>query len=331
MKDSIGSGRDALKGLAILWVVFFHARLGLSGWAGGIQQLGYGGVDIFFFLTGYGLCHSLRRSPELKGYLARRLRRILPAYLPLCAVWMAVTLPKLGLSTVPMIQTVIGNLLMVGYWGNVPQMLNWYMSALIAVMLLAPFVYACLGGGRWGRALAFALSWLVGLCFLYDERLIMVSRLPVFVLGMICAMPREQNAGTVKRGVVNLLSFCTGAAVLYVSMTRFPAALLDYGMYWYPFALIVPPLCAGLGWVFSRYPRGFAPLRAVGRASFEIFLLNCGMEVYLKKAAHVDAPPVWLWGTLGSIAAGCLYHWAVEKLTARFMAQPAPSSSRESS
>ena len=74
--------REEIKGLAILWIVFFHTRLYLPGGFDLLRALGYGGVDIFLFIMGMGLHRSLSRQPELRGYLGRRFARILPAYLP---------------------------------------------------------------------------------------------------------------------------------------------------------------------------------------------------------------------------------------------------------
>ena len=80
----LSASRNELKGIAILWVVLFHAQLGLSGLGYQIQRIGYGGVDLFFFLSGFGLYHSLERSSDLRGYLKRRCERLLPSYLPFC-------------------------------------------------------------------------------------------------------------------------------------------------------------------------------------------------------------------------------------------------------
>ena len=84
--------RNELKGIAILWVVFFHAQLGLEGLLYQVQRIGYGGVDLFFFLSGFGLYHTLERDADLGRYLKRRARRLLPAYLPFCVVWLVVIL-----------------------------------------------------------------------------------------------------------------------------------------------------------------------------------------------------------------------------------------------
>ena len=76
MQEAIGACRDEIKGAAILWVVFFHAQLGLGGLLYDVQKIGYGGVDMFLFLSGFGLYHSLSRDADAGRYLLRRARRL---------------------------------------------------------------------------------------------------------------------------------------------------------------------------------------------------------------------------------------------------------------
>ena len=111
MQEAIGACRDEIKGAAILWVVFFHAQLGLGGLLYDVQKIGYGGVDMFLFLSGFGLYHSLSRDADAGRYLLRRARRLLPAYLPFCAVWLCVMLPLYDLGTVQSVRVAAGNLL----------------------------------------------------------------------------------------------------------------------------------------------------------------------------------------------------------------------------
>lgn len=138
MQEAIGACRDEIKGAAILWVVFFHAQLGLGGLLYDVQKIGYGGVDMFLFLSGFGLYHSLSRDADAGRYLLRRARRLLPAYLPFCAVWLCVMLPLYDLGTVQSVRVAAGNLLMLGFFAGTPAMINWYVSALTLTLMLAP-------------------------------------------------------------------------------------------------------------------------------------------------------------------------------------------------
>lgn len=68
---------QGLRALAVLLVVAYHARLGLSG--------GFTGVDVFFVISGFVITSTLRRelvstgSLSLPRFYARRIRRLLPA------------------------------------------------------------------------------------------------------------------------------------------------------------------------------------------------------------------------------------------------------------
>jgi len=74
---------DGLRGLAVVAVVAFHA---------GHLRGGFGGVDLFFVLSGFLITGLLRqswsstRSLDLRAFWARRARRLLPALLAMLAV-----------------------------------------------------------------------------------------------------------------------------------------------------------------------------------------------------------------------------------------------------
>ncbi len=322
MQEAIGACRDEIKGAAILWVVFFHAQLGLGGLLYDVQKIGYGGVDMFLFLSGFGLYHSLSRDADAGRYLLRRARRLLPAYLPFCAVWLCVMLPLYGLGTVQSVRVVAGNLLMLGFFAGTPAMINWYVSALALTLLAAPLVYGLMARASHPRrcaVLVAAACFAGGLCFIGTEAYMAVSRLPVFVLGMAAAVPAREE-GTSGAYALALAGGACGLAVLYGCFARFPETLDFYGMYWHPFVLIAPALCAGLGWLFSRAGRAsaaLAPLRALGRASFEIFLFNAWVEVLGKRFGLAQGPVSWLLWSLGSVLAGLAYHAVVERCMKR--------------
>lgn len=74
--------RSALMGVAILWVMLYHILA-----KGGILiitqilEVGYGGVDIFLFLSGFGLFFSLsNKGTTLPQYYRKRFLRILPEF-----------------------------------------------------------------------------------------------------------------------------------------------------------------------------------------------------------------------------------------------------------
>jgi peptidoglycan/LPS O-acetylase OafA/YrhL len=312
-REWVSRYRDELKGIAILWVVFFHSQLTLPGVWDYPRQLGYGGVDIFFFLMGMGLYRSLQKNTDLRQYTCRRLWRVLPAYLPVLIAWMAVMYPTYGLSTTQAIRGVLGNLTMTGYWLQSPKVFNWFANGQFLYIFIAPLCYAVLSQNRRPMVALvglLALAMCVGLACIGQGQMMGASRLPIFVLGMAFGMERP---AVKKRGVTlagYLAAFIAGLAVLLVAIRMYPDLLIDYGLYWYPFALMTPALCVFFGYLLhkaEKAARFFAPLRALGQASFEIYLLNIWM-VELAKRYAVSGAGRWELLCAANLLLGIGYH-----------------------
>lgn len=308
--------REELKGIAILWVVYFHSKLLLPGAWDTLRAIGYGGVDIFLFLMGMGLFRSLSRGEELRGYATRRLWRVLPAYLPLLLVWMAIMYPTYNLSTVQAARGVAGNLFMVGYWIQTPKVFNWYANAQFLFYLIAPLCFALLARSKrpvYMLCTLLAFSAGVGIAHIGLPQMMAVSRLPIFLLGMAFGMEWPVRA---RRGVmrmVYLLALVAGLGLLLYSLRAGDGLLIDYGMYWYPFALITPALCVGTAYLFHKLERIallFMPLRMIGQSSFEIYILNIWM-VEVAKAQGVTDAWSWIGLCVANILLGIGYHTLV--------------------
>lgn len=91
MESIVGkTSRSYWMGIAMIWILVFHLinpictneaisstlRQSLSR----ITGSGYLGVDIFLFLSSYGLCHSFVNN-TYKNYLLRRLKRLFPVFI----------------------------------------------------------------------------------------------------------------------------------------------------------------------------------------------------------------------------------------------------------
>jgi len=91
-------GFDLLRALAIVWVMLFHSYLvgGLGDDFAWLQRYGWMGVDLFFVLSGFligsQVLAPLARGEKLdwRGFYLRRAFRILPAFLVVLAIYLAV-------------------------------------------------------------------------------------------------------------------------------------------------------------------------------------------------------------------------------------------------
>jgi len=313
--------RNELKGIAILWVVFFHAHLDLeNGLLYEIQKVGYGGVDIFFFLSGFGLYRSLSKNDHLGSYIKRRAFRLLPSFVPFVALWSLTFAYRFSKGLVSFVSMVSGNLTMIGFFVNDLLMINWYLSGMVVSLLLAPYFYACLkpGKGYWARVgLVMAVCLIAGFAFIRNDEYMAISRLPVFVLGMVFSRPYEPETRQSKKGVMALLAMglLAGYVVLQMCYAYYPHLLLAFAMYWHPYIIITPGLCVLMAWLCSLLPqKARRSLAFLGKASFEIFLFNGWMEIFAKRWVGADTPQEWLVLSIVFMVFGLIYHVIVSKI-----------------
>ena len=80
MLQKISRHRTALMGFAIIGILLFHSRIAVP-YIDNLFVIGYGGVDIFLFLSGFGLFFSFSENQNLASFYKKRFLRIFPAYI----------------------------------------------------------------------------------------------------------------------------------------------------------------------------------------------------------------------------------------------------------
>lgn len=328
--DNICKWRSELMGVAIIWVAMFHAYLVFPEPWMLIRNAGYAGVDIFLLLSGVGMYYSLRKSDDVGFFLKKRAERILPSYLPFIIVWCIWMLKDAALPLVDMIKIVSGNIFMTGWINSVPNQFNWYIQIICWLYVLSPILYhIIIRTKNWfQRMLIFFAGFGVSLPFLYDvEHLMGISRVPIFVLGMLWAhvncAKKDKGETTLKRWskrIAIILLAVVGIMLFVYYYYRDVNVLWLYGLWWYPFLLITPGLCYVLSLLFNfiQKIKGLkiilVVLKCVGLASFEIYLLHIDIvKVIIAKAVGMTN---LRWGVaiVGMIMLGILYHYIIETL-----------------
>ncbi|MDO4989166.1 MAG: acyltransferase [Eubacteriales bacterium] len=240
----------------------------------------YGGVDLFFFLSGVGCFFSWRRDRDPAAFLRRRALRILPSYLPLILVWLALQAAEGGIAP----NAALANLLGVHGFMKLEPSFNWYVSGMWLSYLLTPWLAAlaerCDTKPRMAAGLAGLL--MLSAAFWYDyELVIMLTRLPVFFAGMLFAAESERRDALTRTETALLLALVpVGALLLWEFAKYLPDRLWDLGLHWYPFLLIAPGAClavAGTASALARCRAGRALNRAagfIGGYTFEIYLTH---------------------------------------------------------
>ena len=139
-----GRNCSFLMGFSILWIMAFHLAM-----FGGLSHIsvvnlflgtGYWGVDIFFFLSAYGLCYSFNNY-GLKEFYIHRVKKLFPIYLLFLVLlflffpatrgdsWLSVLLLQItGVATFANLQ------------------IEWFIPDLILLYITFPLLYKALEG-----------------------------------------------------------------------------------------------------------------------------------------------------------------------------------------
>ena len=186
--------------LAILLILLYHNKGALP--EGLLKQAAgfcYVGVDIFFFASGVGCFFSYLRERDPVSFLRRRAERILPAYLPFILVWIVLQAAGGGITLPAALANLFG---VQGFLALTPAF-NWYVSGMwLSYALtpwLAPLAESC--DRRWKAIAAVLALLLFSVAFWGDAQLIiMVTRLPVFLVGMLFAAESKRRGASHKGG-----------------------------------------------------------------------------------------------------------------------------------
>lgn len=334
--DVLSRCRGELMGLAMLWVLLFHAFYWelQTKWLKDFKDLGYLGVDVFILLSAMGLAMSLSRRRQSYGaYLKRRLVRVLPLY------WLVVGLYGLALRLAGLtsLKTVAWSLSTLFYWFQKPSIFNWYIPGLLAFYLLAPPVTALLKRcGRWKVPLVAALGascyplfhflQMRGVTHLND----VILRIPIFLLGLLVGLliVQGRRLGWWELG-------------LWAALPALVPVLREMIHYYYlpdnlAFALECVTLCLVIGWLLDLLPRGGLRwlLRLLGECSLEIYLLNVVLVLEYPRLSLViplgtDHRTYYAVTIIANILLGVALHYLLKRpmawLTARVTGSASPS------
>ena len=280
-RNEILKYRSVWLGIAMLWTIWYHSGIHSSfSLLSNIKQVGYGGVDIFLFASGVGCYFSLDKNQNIGSFVKRRFLRLGPTYFCFMLIWV---IYKIIMAHIPA-QAILGNLLGIQDLTGRGNGFNWYISALVILYLLAPYFKICADKVSNGWKQGFVILFLL-LCSVpfwnVNLYMIIVTRLPVFYVGMLFARFCKKD-GDLSGKTVLILSLISviGMVLLWLSYHFFRDYLWAYGLHWYPFLLIVPGLCMLISYVFhgiSKWRMGrftASVLAVIGDYSFEIYLVH---------------------------------------------------------
>lgn len=308
IKD-ISTYRSELMGWAILWIMMLHFTFTQIKPLGFIAQYGFAGVDIFLFVSGFGLFYSLDKGNSILIFYRKRLIRIFPTYY-IIGIFASIFLFGDNLLTYLFRYSTIGFWTGGVYW-------EWYIPSLVVLYIMSPLLKFLIDK-RFFYIIGVILACIFGLAFYYivqwqdldRSHFFFIYRIPVYIYGMICAY-------WIKEGFSKnyYFIFLTIGIVLFIFL--FP---LHHQLYRYKyFSLLFLFPCFTLFFtLISKYVKIFNYIMSkMGKASLEIYLIQ-GIFFTATLRETISVPPAWHDTlTIGLIIISSLLgisvHWLIEK------------------
>lgn len=314
--------RSELLGMAILMVVYGHLLYYHSGLEN-YEDLNFTewytleSVEMFMFISGFGVYQSLRKDRDAVSFYRRRLGKLLPAFLPVMAVWCVFGMAFRGMRP----EQAMGNLTGLGWWFGQKNQFNWYVPAMIVLYLLSPLFYDCLERSKRQGLWVFAALFAVIVAGWRTNLLMSLTRFPTYYLGMYVGKQYAGGRSPSKRQllvwtVVGVISLGLVVPFFFLVKTRY---LWYYGMYWLPFFAAAPLTMFGLSKLVELQEKN-APGRLLNRfwrffgdRSFEIYL--CHLAFYeMCLSLGLRGWPKWILAAVLGTGIGALYHQVLQRL-----------------
>ena len=307
-------------GMAVMVVVYGHLLYYHSGLMN-YEDLNFtewytlGSVEMFIFISGFGIYQSLKRNRDAYTFYGRRLARLLPSYLPVMAVF-----SLFGMLFRDMrIGEALGNLTALGWWFQVPQQFNWYVPATLVLYLLSPLFFDCLERLGKKNILVFFGLFLVIAAGFRSNLLMALTRFPTYYLGMYFGKQYAEGKAPTKKQlwIWSIVGIIAMAVVPYFFL-KARWTLWYYGMYWLPFFFVTPAGMFGITKLLTLQEKNLLG-RAVNRTwsflgvrSFEIYL--CHLAFYeMCLSLGIKGWGKWIMIAAGGTCIGIVYHEVVNR------------------
>ncbi len=326
--ERISRYKSHLMGIAVMIVVYGHLLYYHSGLMY-YEDLNFtewytlGSVEMFMFISGFGIYQSLRKNRDAWTFYGRRLGRLLPSFLPVMIAWCGVNL----LAGKMRLGEAVGNITATGWWFQTSHQFNWYVPAILVLYLLSPLLFDCIEKKK--TAWAFAALVILNIAGWRSNLLMAVSRFPTYFLGMYFGSRYAAGAAPTKKQVAiwSVLGVAAMAVVPYFFLIG-RRYLWFYGMYWNLF-FVSTPMCMFLTTKILEAQDRVAVGRGLNKVwsflgvrSFEIYLCHLALyESCLK--LHIQGWPQWIVIAVLGTGIGIAYHQVVEFCVAKWKAKKA--------
>ena len=325
--------KSQLMGMAVMVVVYGHL-LYYHSWLKNYEDLNFtiwytlGSVEMFMFVSGFGIYHSLKKNRDSFTFYRRRLSRLLPSFLPVMIAWCAAGMLMRDMT----VGQALGNLTGLGWWFQQEQQFNWYVPAILVLYLLSPLFFDCIERLGKKSVLVFPALFIVIMAGWGSNLLMAVTRFPTYFLGMYFGARFYEGKKPTRRQVWvwTVVALIAMAIVPYFFLIG-RRYLWNYGMYWILFFFSTPATAFGLTKIMEWQEKNALGRKVngvwnfLGTRSFEIYL--CHLAFYeLCLALKVQGWRKWILIAVIGTCMGIVYHQIVNWATAKWKARKAAAS-----
>lgn len=305
-KWSILDYRNEIYGICALWIMLFHLNQKLPILSIPILKpmldIGSVGVDVFMLLSGYCLCLSFHRNPDLSFFYKKRMVRVVLPYLVFAIpfyLWKSLCqtpCPEGEWNWAGFLKDLSG----VSFWTE-RNLTAWFIYAIIFFYLIFPLIYKIAGRG-------FLFS--IVLLLVYFDVIILAShyfarfkyvditafRFPSFFLGVIMAY--HKKVPPIKRWV-----FTLSAVYLLIWFGIYPIQpfikhfYLKYTWQWTIYFTMVIPLIYCMYYLLRKCG-GSKFLLWAGGISLEIYLAHYMLKIIFSHYMQISGSDYWFYPLL---------------------------------
>lgn len=275
--------RQVMFGLAVLWIffrhTFFYNQISYS-FISTIVNIGDCGVDIFLFLSGFGLFFSFKKCETILDFYKKRGIRILPTVILLLGVF-AIVIDWISDDRRYVIFSP-------KYWFYAVYSSYWFIGAILFFYIVYPLLFKLVKKNPIGICIVSLILSVLGIILIHsikidllNQMVVYLARITVFVLGIVFAYKQE----LLMRIKLNCIIFLLSIPLLFIlpkdfqRIAYFPLAIV--------FSVYLPLLLDKLPQLLIK------PLNSLGKVSLEfylihVFLFSIGIINLIQKMLNIN-------------------------------------------
>ena len=269
--QDISTCRSALMGIAILWVVFYHFGFH-TPIISHVTRFGYTGVDIFMFLSGFGLFYSLQKKQGLSNYFKKRVMRIFPSYFLVGITLSLFCYPNENFWDY------LWRCSTFGFWTN-GIYYEWFIPAIIALYCLFPLAFRILACNRIRQ-----YKFLIVCCLIFSAyaafnytivdnwHFLLLYRIPIFLFGALTAFYIAKQYSQKEYNWIGIIG-----VFIFIGFFIIPELRTRYIAFTFltPLIISISCICVKNITIINKWGG------VIGKASLEIYLVHLVFLKYL--------------------------------------------------